>query len=190
MQALQKQQIQPALTVADPALNTASADLRRDLHQLLKQADFDYQRRQYNTVVSACMKMLNTLEAAPGTVSAAVRSEGFSILLRVLYPVVPHIAVALWKAMGFEALAGDLLDAPWPEVDERALMKQTVSLVLQINGKLRGNLELPADASHPVIEASARQWIEEHDALARFAPGQAVRKLIVVPGRLVNAVTG
>jgi leucyl-tRNA synthetase len=190
MQALQKQQIQPALTVADPALNTASADLRRDMHQLLKQADFDYQRRQYNTVVSACMKMLNTLEAAPGTVSAAVRSEGFSILLRVLYPVVPHIAVALWKAMGFEALAGDLLDAPWPEVDERALMKQTVSLVLQINGKLRGNLELPADASHPVIEASARQWIEEHDALARFAPGQAIRKLIVVPGRLVNAVTG
>ncbi|MBU6285577.1 MAG: leucine--tRNA ligase [Betaproteobacteria bacterium] len=190
MQALQKQQIEPALNVADQVLNTASADLRREMHQLLKQADFDYQRRQYNTVVSACMKMLNTLEAAPDTVSAAARSEGFSMLLRVLYPVVPHIAVALWQAMGFEAVAGDLLDAPWPEVDEQALVKQTVSLVLQINGKLRGSLELPADASHPMIEASARQWIEEHDAIARFAPGQSVRKLIVVPGRLVNAVTG
>ncbi|NCW82887.1 MAG: leucine--tRNA ligase, partial [Betaproteobacteria bacterium] len=131
MQALQKQQIEPALNVADQVLNTASADLRREMHQLLKQADFDYQRRQYNTVVSACMKMLNTLEAAPDTVSAAARSEGFSMLLRVLYPVVPHIAVALWQAMGFEAVAGDLLDAPWPEVDEQALVKQTVSLVLQ-----------------------------------------------------------
>jgi len=190
MQALQKQQIEPALNVADQVLNTASADLRREMHQLLKQADFDYQRRQYNTVVSACMKMLNTLEAAPDTVSAAARSEGFSMLLRVLYPVVPHIAVALWQAMGFEAVAGDLLDAPWPEVDEQALVKQTVSLVLQINGKLRGNLEIAADASKSAIEERARQWIDEQDAIARFAPGQSIRKLIVVPGRLVNAVTG
>jgi leucyl-tRNA synthetase len=83
-----------------------------------------------------------------------------------------------------------LLDAKWPSVDEKALVKQTINLVLQINGKLRGNLEIAADASKSAIEDRARHWIDEQDAIARFAPGQSIRKLIVVPGRLVNAVTG
>jgi len=192
MQALEKQQISAnqSMKASEIAHDSTSADLRREMHQLLKQADFDYQRRQYNTVVSACMKMLNTLEAAPDSVSAAARSEGFSILLRVMYPVVPHITVALWKAMGFEAVEGDLLDAKWPSVDEKALVKHTINLVLQINGKLRGNLEIAADASKSAIEDRARHWIDEQDAMARFAPGQSIRKLIVVPGRLVNVVTG
>jgi leucyl-tRNA synthetase len=192
MQALEKQQISAnqSMKASEIAHDSTSADLRREMHQLLKQADFDYQRRQYNTVVSACMKMLNTLEAAPDSVSAAARSEGFSILLRVMYPVVPHITVALWKAMGFEAVEGDLLDAKWPSVDEKALVKHTINLVLQINGKLRGNLEIAADASKSAIEDRARHWIDEQDAIARFAPGQSIRKLIVVPGRLVNVVTG
>ncbi|NCZ74816.1 MAG: leucine--tRNA ligase, partial [Betaproteobacteria bacterium] len=190
MQALQKGQISAGLPVVAGSLKPQDADLRREIHHLLKQADFDYQRRQYNTVVSASMKMLNSLEAAGEHVESAVRTEGFSILLRVLYPVVPHITVSLWQAMGFEAIQGDLLDAPWPQVDEQALVRQRVSIVLQINGKLRGSLEVPADASPASIEALADAWISEHDALARFAPGQVIRKFIVVPARLVNVVTG
>jgi len=190
VQAMQSNLIQAGLEITEGLLDNDSANLRRDMHGLLKQADYDYQRRQYNTVVSACMKMLNTLEAAPNSVDLAVRSEGFSILLRVLYPVVPHITVTLWKLMGFEALMGDLLDAPWPIVDEKALIKQHISLVLQINGKLRGSLEVAAEASRSEIEELARHWLIEHDALARFAPGQRMVKLIVVPARLVNIVTG
>ena len=189
IQALQHHQIEAGLAVSETLADASSANLRRDIHSLLKQADFDYQRRQYNTVVSACMKMLNTIESAPDSVDRSVRSEAFSILLRVLYPVVPHITARLWHVMGFEAIMGELLDAPWPSVDEKALVKQQVSLVLQVNGKLRGNLDLAADASHVDIEQLARQWSIDNDAITRFAPGQAIAKVIIVPGRLVNIVT-
>ena len=113
-----------------------------------KQANYDYERIQYNTVVSAGYKMLNTLEALPADArgAAAVAREGLSILLRVLYPVVPHTTWALWNELGYVAASGDLLDAPWPEVDEAALVQDAIELVLQVNGKLRGKLVVPATA--------------------------------------------
>src|SRR5690625_4936772 len=101
-----------------PELDEATKGMRREIHALLKQADYDYQRIQYNTVVSGCMKMLNTLEHAqlPDTEAAtAAQAECLSILLRVLYPVVPHICWTLWRTLGFSDSFGDLLDAPWPE---------------------------------------------------------------------------
>src|SRR5690606_14870795 len=124
-------------------IDEASKTLRREVHTLLRQADYDYQRMQYNTVVSACMKMLNTLEAAklPDTpVAQRALADATGILLRVLYPAVPHITWNLWNELGFAAKLGDLLDAPWPEVDEAALIADEIDLVLQVNGKLRGNL--------------------------------------------------
>jgi leucyl-tRNA synthetase len=161
--------------------------LRREIHAVLRQADYDYQRLQYNTVVSAGMKMLNALEAArlaasPQT-SATVR-ECLSILLRVLYPVVPHVTHALWSALGYAATDGDLLDARWPEVDEAALVQDEIELVLQINGKVRGSVTVPASAQSSEIEAAALAT----EAFARHAEGRAARKVIVVPGRLVNVV--
>jgi leucyl-tRNA synthetase len=100
----------------------AAKAARREVHLALKQANYDYERVQYNTVVSAGYKMLNALDAlspdAPG--AEAVVREGLSILLRVLYPVVPHTAWALWRDLGYAREHGDLLDARWPEVDERA----------------------------------------------------------------------
>src|SRR5690606_30531529 len=100
-------------------------DLRREVYHLLKQADYDYQRIQYNTVVSACMKMLNAIDSADlpeGVDADAARAETISILLRVLYPVVPHITWHLWRDLGYAASLGDLLDAPWPHMDEAALV--------------------------------------------------------------------
>ncbi len=166
-------------------LDDAQADLRRSIHGLLKQADYDYQRIQYNTVVSTAMKMLNTLEsAAQAGVGGAALAETTSILLRVLYPVVPHITWHLWRDLGLADHLGDLLDAPWPEVDQTALLADTVSLVLQVNGKVRGQLSVPQAADKAAIEALAR----DHEVVGRFLEGRPPKRVIVVPGRLVNVV--
>jgi len=164
----------------------AARKLRREVHQTLQQIDFDYQRMQYNTVVSGAMKLLNALEAAdaaqPG-MPAALR-EGFGILLRVLYPATPHIAHVLWVELGYSREHGELLDAAWPRVDSAALVQDSVELVLQINGKLRGTIQVPAGADNAAIEAAALASAE----FARFGEGRAAKKIIVVPGRLVNVV--
>ncbi len=165
----------------------ASQVLRREIHGLLKQADYDYQRIQYNTVVSACMKMLNTLESAklPDTpVAQQALAESLGILLRVLYPVVPHITWKLWQELGYSEALNDLLDAPWPTVDEQALIADEIELMLQINGKLRGSLKVANDATKVQIEQQA----SGHDAINRFLEGRPVKRIIVVPGKLVNIV--
>ncbi len=164
-----------------------SKALRLEVHTLLKQVRYDYQRMQYNTVVSGAMKLLNALEDFKGDGSGganAALAEGFSILLRVLYPATPHICHALWQGLGFAALQGELLDAPWPEVDENALKQDEIELMLQINGKLRGSLLVPAAASKEAIEKIAL----ENEAFIKQAAGAAAKKVVVVPGRLVNIV--
>jgi leucyl-tRNA synthetase len=161
--------------------------LRLDIHTLLKQIDYDYQRMQYNTVVSGAMKIIKALEEfksadTPGDQLATM--EAFGILLRCLYPVAPHVSHVLWTELGFAAAAGDLLDAPWPQVDASALVQDEISLVVQVNGKLRGAVLVPANASRETIEALA----VASDAFVHFAQGAAPKKVIVVPGRLVNIV--
>ncbi|HOB65791.1 leucine--tRNA ligase [Ottowia sp.] len=163
--------------------------LRHEVHSVLGQIDYDYQRLQYNTVVSGAMKLLNALEAfqpdgSPG--DKAALAEGFSKLVRVLSPVTPHIAHALWHGLGFAAVQGELLDAPWPRVDPEALKQDEVELMLQVNGKLRGAVVVPASASKDEIERIALA----SEAFARHGGGQAIKRVIVVPGRLVNVVTG
>jgi leucyl-tRNA synthetase len=167
------------------AASPAARTLRRELHALLRQVSYDYDRMQYNTVVSGAMKMLNALEAfEPGTDvgdSAALR-EGVSILLRTLYPACPHLTHNLWAALGYEQAFGDLLDAAWPQVDEQALVQDEIELVLQISGKLRGKLRVSAAADAATIEAAALATPE----FARFSEGRPVKLVKVVPGRLVN----
>ena len=159
---------------------------RREVHLTLKQATYDYERVQYNTVISAGMKMLNALEAMPADVPGAnaFLREGLSILLRVLYPVAPHIGCALWDDLGLGDEFGSLLDAPWPEVDPAALAQDEIELVLQVNGKLRGKLTVPSTADKAAIEGAARESSE----VVKHAAGAAVKKIIIVPGRLVNVV--
>ena len=180
----------PRLAAAGSSFDGASRaalDLRREMHLLLRQTSHDYDRLQYNTVVSGAMKMLNAMEGAaladaPGDL--AVLREGLGVLLRTLYPAAPHIAHALWVELGFAAAHGELLDAPWPAVDEAALVQDEIELVLQVNGKLRGAVRVPADAGKADIEAAALA----HPECIRFAEGRPAKKVVVVPGRLVNVV--
>ena len=175
-----------ALASSHDAPTDAARKLRREVHQTLQQVNFDYGRMQYNTVVSGAMKLLNALEgadAAAAGMSGALR-EGFGILLRVLYPATPHIAHALWQELGYAAEFGDLLDAPWPQVDEAALVQDTIELMLQVNGKLRGAIQVAASADKATIETAALASAD----FAKFSEGKAAKKVIVVPGRLVNVV--
>ncbi|HEX5390768.1 MAG TPA: class I tRNA ligase family protein, partial [Burkholderiaceae bacterium] len=110
--------------------------------------------------------------------------EGFGILLRVLYPATPHIAHALWTELGYAGTLGELLDAPWPQVDPSALAQDEIELVLQVNGKHRGSVLVPAGADKAAIEAAALA----SEAFVKAANGAAPKKVVVVPGRLVNVV--
>jgi leucyl-tRNA synthetase len=170
--------------VAIDAANPAAQALRREIHSVLKQANYDYQRVQYNTVVSAAMKMLNAIESDKGAAGAGALRECYGILLRVLYPVVPHITHGLWVELGYAAQLGDLLDAAWPQVDEAALVQDEIELVLQVAGKVRGAIRVAKDASREAIEQAALA----HEMTAKFGEGKPVKKVIVVPGRLVNVV--
>ncbi|MEJ6005907.1 leucine--tRNA ligase [Paucibacter sp. AS339] len=166
------------------ALSGEGKALRREVHLVLKQVSYDYERMQYNTVVSGGMKLLNALEGFKAAGQDAAIREGFSVLLRVLYPACPHIAHQLWQDLGFAAELGDLLDSAWPSVDEAALVQDEIELMLQVNGKLRGSVKVPAAADKAAIEAAA---LANEDFL-KFAEGKPAKKVIVVPGRLVNVV--
>jgi len=175
---------------AAPAPGDAARDLRREIHTVLRQVSYDYERMQYNTVVSGAMKLLNALEGfapRPGDAGdAAVLREGASVLLRVLYPACPHITQVMWDSLGLARGAGALMDSPMPAVDEAALVRDEIELVLQVGGKTRGSIRVPASADKAAIEAVAAAAPE----VARFGEGKAVRKVVVVPGRLVNVVVG
>jgi leucyl-tRNA synthetase len=157
------------------------------MHVVLKQVSYDYERMQYNTVVSGCMKLLNALDDFKFDGSQgdnAVLCEGVSILLRMLYPACPHITANLWTELGYATQFGDLLDTAWPAVDASALQRDEVELMLQINGKLRGSVVVSATASKEQIEQAALAT----EAFIKQANGAPAKKVIVVPGRLVNVV--
>jgi len=162
---------------------THLAEQRREIHLTLKQANYDLNKHQFNTVASACMKILNALEraAAAGAAGNATVVEGMSILLRLLSPIAPHITHELWRELGY---GEDILHAPWPEPDAAALEQDEVELVVQVNGKLRGNIRVAKTAGKDAIEAAAIA----NEQVQRFVAGKTVKKIVVVPGRLVNVV--
>jgi len=172
--------------------STSSKKARRELHLLLKQANYDLGKMQFNTVASAAMKVLNLLEGTTAepqslddkpNINALVmlRAEGFSILLRLLSPICPHISHTLWIELGY---GNDIRVAPWPKVDEAALIQDEIELVIQVNGKLRGNLRVAKDADKAVLE----QLALAHEAVQKHLAGAAPKKIVVVPGRLINIV--
>jgi leucyl-tRNA synthetase len=168
------------------ALTEDLKTLRREVYKILQQADHDLKRIQYNTVVSACMKMLNTLEAAKlgdSAAAKAVTAEGLSIFLRLLNPIAPHITHVLWQELGFAAKHGDILDAEWPQVDAAALDQAEIELMIQVNGKLRGSIKVAKDADKAIIEAAALA----NEGVKKFLEGTP-KKIIIVPGKLVNIV--
>ena len=165
-------------------LDNTLAKARRELHGFIRDANRDIAKIQYNTVVSFAIKVLNTLEGVQAATSADAREvvrEGLSMLLRLLNPFAPHITHVLWNALGYQ---GDLLDAQWPVEDAKALQSDTVELMLQVNGKLRGSIAVPAGAGKEAIEQLALAT----EAAQRHLDGKPPKKIIVVPGRLINLV--
>ena len=174
-----RDQLDPA-PVEHSALDSKHKTLRHAIHEQLRSAQFDYERNQYNTVVSSAMKILNTLgEVAPE--EKRLRSEGLRILLLILAPITPHIAAALWDELGY---AGNILDTAIPEPDPQALTRDTITLVVQINGKRRAEIEIAAGMSDDDIIATALA----HPDVQRHSEGKTPKKSIVVRGKLVNLV--
>jgi leucyl-tRNA synthetase len=185
----------PSLARAPVAIDWAHAppelrEIRRELYVHLKQADDDYKRVKYNTVVSAGMKMLNALERIPDEATPhaiELSREGLSLLLRVLAPVVPHLTHGLWEQLGYAAKMGELLDAPWPKVDTAALVQDEVEVVLQVNGKTRGKVTVPLRALHD--EEELRRLLRESADYIKHVGLAVVKRLIIVADRrLVNVV--
>jgi len=155
-------------------------EVRREIHAVLGQANYDMQRHQFNTVASACMKILNALERLPAA-SGPVASEGLSILLRLLSPIAPHICHHLWIALGF---GEDVMQAAWPEPDPAALEQEEIEYVLQVGGKTRGSLRAPRSADRVALENLAR----DSALVKKYAPGRPIKRIVIVPGRLINVV--
>ena len=174
----------PELAFQD--LSDEGKAIRRKTHETLLKADDDYGRRmQFNTVVSAVMELANNLykfEAKSAGDRAAVQ-EAWLTAVQIISPIAPHIAHSLWQTLGQQ---DSLVDAPWRQVDESALVQEHLSLVVQVNGKVRGKIEVAASATKEEILEVAKA--EEN--VVRYLQGKTVRKEIVVPNKLVNIVVG
>ncbi|MDC7715287.1 leucine--tRNA ligase [Vogesella sp. LYT5W] len=165
-------------------LNASQKELRFKLHSTIQKVADDYGRRlQFNTAIAAVMELLNTFDKADtsGDVGRAVAQEVLEAVTILLSPIVPHITEAIWSAL---KPGTELLAQAWPQVDESALVKSEIELMVQVCGKLRGSVTVAADAGKDVIEAAALA----HENVIKFMEGKPAKKIIVVPGRLVNIV--
>ncbi|MBA1189792.1 leucine--tRNA ligase [Pseudomonas entomophila] len=166
------------------ALDDAQKVVRRAIHAAIKQAGTDVgQFHKFNTAIAQVMTLMNVLEKAPQATEQdrALLHEGLEAVTLLLAPITPHISHELWQQLGH---AQPVIDAAWPAVDEQALVQDSLVLVVQVNGKLRGQVDMPASASREEIEAAARA----NENVLRFTEGLTIRKVIVVPGKLVNIV--
>ncbi len=166
------------------ALSDAQKDVRRAIHLAIRQASQDIgQHHKFNTAIAQVMTLMNVLEKAPQSEAQdrALLQEGLEAVALLLAPITPHISHALWQQLGH---AEAIIDATWPQVDEAALVQDSLTLVVQVNGKLRGEIQVAASASREDVEAAARA----NENVLRFTEGTTIRKVIVVPGKLVNIV--
>jgi leucyl-tRNA synthetase len=168
-------------------VNPELVDTFRQIYEVLDQTKFDYDRQQFNTVVSGCMKILNLLSkleiTADDETLAMILHKSFSILLRLLAPIAPHMTHQLWQDLAYPGL---ILDAEWPKSSSASFKVETIELVVQVNGKLRSRVRVPHGADQQVIEKTVQDDAKVKQAIL----GKAVKKIITVPGKLVNVVTG
>ena len=164
--------------------NDSQRDLRRKIHETIAKVNDDYGRRNtFNTAIAAVMELLNEVGKLSGNEAQTqdVRHEALNSAVLLLSPIAPHICHSLWNLLGHsDAVA----NATWPTVDESALVRSSIEMVVQVNGKVRGKIQVAADASKEQVEALAL----EDSNVQRFTDGVTIRKIIVVPGRLVNIV--
>lgn len=165
-------------------LNDDQKVIRRAIHQAIKQASQDVgQHHKFNTAIAQVMTLMNVLEKAPqaSAQDRALLQEGLQTVALLLAPITPHISHELWTQLGHST---PIIDAGWPVLDQTALVQDSLQLVIQVNGKLRGQIEMPASATREEVEAAART----NENVLRFIDGLTIRKVIVVPGKLVNIV--
>lgn len=165
-------------------LTAAQADIRRAVHRTIAKVSDDFGRRQqFNTAIAAIMELLNSLQKAPleTPTDRAIMQEALDAMVLMLAPITPHLSEALWQLLGHQS---DIIGAPWPEVDAQALVESSITVVVQVNGKLRGKLTVAADADQAVVSAAAMA----DDNITRHLEGLTVRKQIYVPGKLFNIV--
>ncbi|PFG51444.1 leucyl-tRNA synthetase [Marinobacter sp. LV10R520-4] len=172
----------PAIDVS--ALNDGQKNLRRKTHETIVKVSDDISRRlTFNTAIAAVMELLNDVSklnnSEPQT--RAVRQEALETAVMMLSPIVPHVCHSLWQSLGHNE---PVVDARWPVADESAMVRSEIQIVLQVNGKVRSKVDVPADISKADLEKLALQ----NDNVMRFTEGNTVRKVIVVPGKLVNVV--
>ena len=164
--------------------DTRARDLRRVTHRILERVNRDYDKIHYNTVVAGAMELFNYLEkfdAGANEHRTTALRESVVMLNKILSPIAPHISHRLWHELGED---GDVIDARWPVVDSEALKSDRVKLVIQVNGKLRSEMEVPVSSTREEIESMALQ----DPRVQKFIQGKNIRKMILVPGRLVNIV--
>ena len=177
----------PALDVS--RLDGPARELRCRIHETIAKVGDDVGRRyKFNTACAACRELVNEVAAFEAAASDAgddmrrsVVREALEAVVLMLAPVVPHVCHTLWQALGHR---DPVIDAQWPVADEAAMSRDVIELVVQVNGRLRGHVSVGADADREAIEREAQR----NGNVARFIGGKPVRKVVVVPGRLVNIV--
>jgi leucyl-tRNA synthetase len=165
-------------------LSNSQQDLRRKTHETINKVNDDYGRRNtFNTAIAAVMELLNEVAKLTegDSQSIAVRHEALTSAVLLLSPIAPHICHRLWHTLGHKS---SVADAAWPRLDEAALVRSSIELVIQVNGKVRGKVEVAPDAAKDEVEKLALADTN----VQRFTDGVTIRKIIVVPGRLVNIV--
>ena len=174
----------PVEALDKAALTPAQQDLRRTIHKTIAKVSDDIGRRQtFNTAIAAVMELINALYKAPTEQpqDRALMQEALVAISQMLSPIVPHISHELWQLLGQE---GDVAEVAWPQADADALVEQSKLIIVQVNGKLRAKLTVPADADKDAVEALAMA----EDNVTKFTDGKTVRKVIFVPGKLLNIV--
>jgi len=178
---------QPDHPLVDPSkLNAAQKTLRRQIHETIAKVTDDYGRRlAFNTAIAAAMELLNAVGKFDdmSDQGRALRHEAFETLVLLLNPITPHICHALWHHLGH---AEAVIDVAWPKADSAALQKDAVTLAVQVNGKLRAQIEVAVNAAREEIEKAA----QAEPGATKFLEGLSVKKIIIVPGKIVNIVAG
>jgi leucyl-tRNA synthetase len=174
-----------AAAVNPEDLNDEQKAMRLKLHETIGKVSDDYARRlTFNTAIAANMELLNSVSRYQddSPVGKAIRQQVFDSMVLMLAPIIPHVCHRLWRDLGHDSV---IIDQPWPEVDESALVQDSVEFVIQVNGKLRAKMQLAADVDSAACEAAAL----ENEQVKRFIGDSDIRKVIVViPRKLVNIV--
>jgi leucyl-tRNA synthetase len=174
----------PTVALDKAALSPSQRDIRRQVHETLRKVTHDIgTRRTFNTAIAAIMELMNALakfEDRSGQ-GRAVMQEALEIVVLGLSPIVPHACHALWRELGHP---GAVIDERWPQVDETALVRDSIEVVVQVNGKLRGRVTVAANAD----EATVREAALADEGVQKYVDGKPIRKFVYVRGKLANVV--